>query len=321
MRAARDSIIEFEATGADAQAAVAALVAAGRRKIFPTLTREHMSAASAALILNGRTASRGFARGPLVRSTGARRAASPEAAGGGEAALRRALAADEWPNRRLLAATIGGDAAEILEFQLALLEDESSSRSDLRRNRRGRRRRCAWSQALAEQIARLSAAPDEYLAGARRRSDRPPRPRARALNGEPGASGRFRPVRWLCAEDLPPSRFLEIDWSAGGGLALLARQPDQPCRDAGARARRSDGRAARPTARRQAGDRVARRRAGDARARPACRRESPTSRRALPRYKRQRRERARCSPGPPVTGAATGCGSTSTFRRSPISIT
>ena len=29
----------------------------------------------------------------------------------------------------------------------------------------------------------------------------------------------------ICAEDLPPSRFLEIDWSSGGGVALLRGSP------------------------------------------------------------------------------------------------
>ena len=29
----------------------------------------------------------------------------------------------------------------------------------------------------------------------------------------------------MCADDLPPSRFLEIDWSRGGGLALLRGSP------------------------------------------------------------------------------------------------
>ena len=29
----------------------------------------------------------------------------------------------------------------------------------------------------------------------------------------------------ICADDLPPSRFLEINWSRGGGLALLRGSP------------------------------------------------------------------------------------------------
>src|SRR5271167_1635975 len=84
-----------------------------------------MSVASEALIFKGRTASRGFAHGPLVLAGQAR--VGSRAAGSGEEekrALRGALAETNG-QIKTLASTIGGDAAEILEFQLELLDDKA----------------------------------------------------------------------------------------------------------------------------------------------------------------------------------------------------
>jgi phosphotransferase system enzyme I (PtsI) len=46
-----------------------------------------------------------------------------------------------------------------------------------------------------------------------------------ALNGEPTQRQAIPPGAVIAAPDLPPSRFLEIDWSAGGGLALEQGSP------------------------------------------------------------------------------------------------
>ena len=45
----------------------------------------------------------------------------------------------------------------------------------------------------------------------------------------------------LAGEDVPPTLFLETDWSRGGAIALDLRKCIEPCGDAGARARRADG--------------------------------------------------------------------------------
>src|SRR5271154_1366811 len=84
-----------------------------------------MLAAAGALIFNGMTAAPGFARGPFVRAD--QRLVSfrkPGSSHEEESELRAALAATNG-QIAALAGAIGGDAAEILEFQLALLEDES----------------------------------------------------------------------------------------------------------------------------------------------------------------------------------------------------
>ena len=61
-----------------------------------------------------------------------------------------------------------------------------------------------------------------HLAGARR---------------EPALPAGADPV----GDDLTPSRFLALDWQPGRRRRARARQPAQPCRDAGARPRRPDG--------------------------------------------------------------------------------
>jgi phosphotransferase system enzyme I (PtsI) len=180
-----------------------------------------MLAAAGALIFNGITAAPGFARGPFVR--GDQRQVSfrkPGSSHEEESAVRAALAATN-SQIAALADAIGGDAAEILEFQLALLEDESLLEPIFAAIAGGVSADRAWSQVLAEQIADYQAAPDEYLqARASDLTDLRDRVLA-ALNGGADTFGKIPAGAVVCAEDMPPSRFLEIDWSAGGGLALL----------------------------------------------------------------------------------------------------
>jgi phosphotransferase system enzyme I (PtsI) len=79
--------------------------------------------------------------------------------------------------------------------------------------------------ALDEQIADYNSASDEYLQA--RSSDLADlRDRVlRILRGGQRPAPKIPGGAVICADDLPPSRFLEIDWSAGGGLALLRGSP------------------------------------------------------------------------------------------------
>src|ERR1700746_2280918 len=84
-----------------------------------------MSVASAALIFYGGTGSPRFSRGALLRAgRGPVSGREPGSRREEERALRQALAATNG-QIAALGSAIGGDAAEILEFQLALLDDES----------------------------------------------------------------------------------------------------------------------------------------------------------------------------------------------------
>ena len=173
----------------------------------------------------GRTASIGFAHGPFVRvdtmPNGGRAVGAPDDE---ESALRAALLSAE---RQIatLAGAAGGEAAQILEFQVALLDDEDFLEPIFATILAGTPADAAWSSAIDEQIADYNSAPDEYLQG--RSSDLADlRDRVlRALRGGDGAPLEIPGGAVICAEDLPPSQFLEIDWSAGGGLALLRGSP------------------------------------------------------------------------------------------------
>lgn len=179
----------------------------------------------AGLAYRGRTASIGFAHGPFVRvdaeTSGARVAAAPPDE---KAALRAALVA---AGRQIakLAEAVGGDAAQILEFQVALLEDDDFLDPIFAAIAEGTPAHTAWSSVLDAQIADYNAAADEYL---RARSSDLADLRDRVLRTLRGGAGEAPKVPGgavVCADDLPPSQFLEIDWSRGGGLALLRGSP------------------------------------------------------------------------------------------------
>jgi phosphotransferase system enzyme I (PtsI) len=184
-----------------------------------------MRADIAGLAYRGRTASIGFARGPFIRlgsaAVGARTAGSPQQ----EAlALRDAIQSSSEQIAELAAAA-GGEAAQILEFQVALLEDQDFLDPVFVAIDEGAPADTAWSSALDEQIADYNSAADEYLQA--RSSDLVDlRERVlRILRGGGGQAAKIPSGAIVCADDLPPSRFLEIDWSGGGGLALLRGSP------------------------------------------------------------------------------------------------
>lgn len=184
-----------------------------------------MRADVAGLSLRGRTASIGFAHGPLFcLSDGENIARAAGAVADEVRALREAIhAASEQIAE--IAATAGGEAAQILEFQVALLEDEDFINPILVAIGAGAAADAAWSSALDEQIADYDSASDEYLQA--RSSDLSDlRDRVlRSLRGGGEQAPKIPSGAVVCAGDLPPSRFLEIDWSAGGGLALLRGSP------------------------------------------------------------------------------------------------
>jgi phosphoenolpyruvate-protein phosphotransferase (PTS system enzyme I) len=184
-----------------------------------------MRADLARLAYRGRTASIGFAHGPFVRVDaapgGQHASGTPEDEKG---VLRAAL---ETAGRQIafLANTAGGEAAQILEFQVALLDDEDFLDPVFAAIAAGAPADAAWSSVLDEQIADYNSASDEYLQA--RSSDLADlRDRVlRTLRGGMDEAPKIPGGAVVCAEDLPPSRFLEIDWSNGGGVALLRGSP------------------------------------------------------------------------------------------------
>jgi len=167
---------------------------------------------------SGIVASPGFAEGPLHRLDGAMARYVPR---GGTQAEREALKAALAVASEQLAGLIGlaeGEAADMLEFQLAMVEDDALTGPALAAIDSGADAAHAWDAALAAEIAGYEASPEEYFR-ARAADLRDIRDRVRrALLGEDQAA--VVPGAILFGTDIGPTRFLEVDWSAGGGIAL-----------------------------------------------------------------------------------------------------
>ena len=150
--------------------------------------------------------------------------AGARTAGFDEAAALRSALAHAARDLSALAARTDAQAAEFLEFQLALIDDDAVIGPALGRAADGVAADIAWRQAMDELIADYAANPSEYVR-ARRLDVADLRDRVLgALHGQAVAAGPPAGAI-IVAEDLPPSRFLEIDWSSGGGVALSGGSP------------------------------------------------------------------------------------------------
>jgi phosphotransferase system enzyme I (PtsI) len=171
----------------------------------------------------GRAASPGLAAGPLVLLDRPRRTRHATGDAARERADLEAAIAATIGAIRALGRSAGGDAADILEFQVAMLEDEALSAPALERIAAGIDAATAWLAALAAQIADYEGSDDDYFR-ARAADLRDLRDAvARRLSGEADIAVPEAAV--LTGEDVTPSRFLSVDWSRGGGIALLAGSP------------------------------------------------------------------------------------------------
>ncbi len=169
--------------------------------------------------LTGQTASAGFARGPLwiapeVIAAPSRDKGAPDV----EAeALRAAVAAASAETAGLMA-SVKGDAADILEFQFAMLEDDALAASAFEAIAAGAAADIAWRAALDAEIESYRTAGDDYFSA---RSADLEDIRDRVLNALSGATSTVIPAGVIyVADDIAPSAFLTHDWSAGGGIAL-----------------------------------------------------------------------------------------------------
>ncbi len=179
----------------------------------------------AELRLHGRPASPGLAFSKLfVLAEAAPGAAGPSAgdAGTEAARLRHAI---EQATAQLAAVAEGAaeDAREILEFQIAMLGDDTLSEPAMAAIAEGEGAAASWAAALDAQIADYAGAEDEYF---RARAADLEDLRDRVLNVLSGRQMESVPSgAVLVARDLPPSRFLGIAWSEGAAIALAAGSP------------------------------------------------------------------------------------------------
>jgi len=184
-----------------------------------------MQTHSIGLAYRGKTASIGLARGPFVRVDAAPNGKRASGTREDEKLAFRAALDSAGRQIVLLADSADDQAAQILEFQVAFLEDEYFLDPIYAVIHAGAAADTAWSAALDEQIAIYNSAPNEYL---RARSSDLADVRDRVLRILRDGVTQVPKVpdgAIVCADDLPPSRFLEIDWSNGGGVALLRGSP------------------------------------------------------------------------------------------------
>lgn len=185
-----------------------------------------VDALSSRLEARGRPASPGLARGPLVVwrdvavSAGSTGTAEEE-----QARLVAAVAAAAAEVAALIGRQDDPEAAAILEFQLAMLEDETLVEGPVGSIADGHSALDAFSSAMAVMVAEYRAADDEYFqARAADLEDLADRVTGH-LTGRAASDLSLPPGGILFARDLTPSRFLSIDWSDGRAAALAEGSP------------------------------------------------------------------------------------------------
>jgi phosphotransferase system enzyme I (PtsI) len=174
--------------------------------------------------LKGRAASAGLALGPLVVLTEApavRRTAGRPA----QEAVDLSAALDAVAGELGRLGALGdAEARAILDVQVAMLDDGALRESALAAIAGGAAADAAWASVLDEQIQGYEGAGDEYF---RARASDLRDVRDRVLRHLRGVIAQLviPPGAIVAAVDLVPSRFLEVDWSRGGGVALSAGSP------------------------------------------------------------------------------------------------
>jgi phosphotransferase system enzyme I (PtsI) len=173
---------------------------------------------------HGQPASPGLAMGALVRLA-AHAPAVAEIVGSPSAEKVRLEAAIGRAKGELSALIAANDAmgADILEFQLELVDDAALAEAAFAAIAGGAGAVAAWRTALGEQIAVYESADDDYF---RARAGDLADLRDRVIAALTGANGGvpedFPEGAILLADDLTPSRFLAMDWQRLGGAALTA---------------------------------------------------------------------------------------------------
>ena len=178
---------------------------------------------SGPLRLSGTPASGGYAEGPIFCLDGGAASYVPKGSAAAEAQTLKAAIEAASEQLAVLAAASTGEAADMLEFQSAMLADDSLSRPAFDAINAGRTADKAWADALAGEIAGYEAADDEYF---RARAADLKDIRQQVLDALTSTRDRTAPPgAILFGEDIAPTRFLATDWSAGGGIALSKGSP------------------------------------------------------------------------------------------------
>lgn len=167
---------------------------------------------------NGTVASVGYASGPLFILDDGPEAYAPSGDPETETGRLKAALAQAASEISGLMAGADSDTAAILEFQVAMIEDDSLSESAMSAIASGKDAASAWSETLDQQVAEYEAAEDAYFAarGADLRDIA-----ARVLRALSGVAEHLPPTgAILHARDITPTQFLAMAWGQGGGIVL-----------------------------------------------------------------------------------------------------
>lgn len=166
----------------------------------------------------GTIASRGYAEGDLFSLSVELGAYQASADVGTETARLRAAREAAVTEIAELIAQAETEAAEILEFQLAMLEDEALSEPALAAIDGGQDASVAWQAALEAEIGNYLASDNEYFR-ARAADLRDIMQRVlRTLTGADEIAP--PPGAILYGDDITPTEFLARDWTRGGAVVL-----------------------------------------------------------------------------------------------------
>jgi phosphotransferase system HPr (HPr) family protein len=212
MRAAAGETLYFAADGPEAVAVVDALVALTRRDFDEGSPVERQ--------FRGQVASSGLVRGiiamPASRVDNETSQQNPQE---GRRQLEQAIASARTALEKLVQAS-DKLASEILEFKLEFLGDSKLVDPALQAIREGKSATGAWRETLNREIATYRADNNEYFRA--RASDLADlRDRVLLALQPGGVAGAIPEGAILVAQDLAPSRFLEIDWEHCRGVALI----------------------------------------------------------------------------------------------------
>lgn len=176
------------------------------------------------LSLKGQCASPGFASGIVTAmetrpSAGRASIEDSNADPAIEADALKAAIAHATAELTMLAANAEGEAAEMLGFQIAMLEDDALSEPALAAIAAGTPAALAWGEAMDVEIAGYEASEDEYF---RARASDLLDLRERVADALTGTEATLPPPgSIMLADDITPSRFLGSEWQGG---AILLRK-------------------------------------------------------------------------------------------------
>jgi phosphoenolpyruvate-protein phosphotransferase (PTS system enzyme I) len=174
--------------------------------------------------LTGRPASPGLAIGPVTVLTAAVAKRTPTGDPAQEAVVLKAAIEGATTEIAELVGAVDGDVADILQFQVAMLEDDALAEGAYDAISAGVAADHAWRSALDAEISGYRSAEDEYFR-ARAADMVDIRDRVLARLSGVDTVAKITGGSIVACDDISPSIFLAADWTRGGAITLGAGSP------------------------------------------------------------------------------------------------